>query len=136
MLAALGLVLAVPAIAATLTVQTGKWVRLFTPEVENMLGYSVRVDAASVARGGLGRSFREAEVLLTARGSYPRGSVLYLQRSVDCAGNRVVTLQWQVTGPTGAMLGGSTGTGAVSRFAWDTPDGKILKYVCTGALPR
>jgi len=134
--AALALGLAVPAGAATVAVQAGNWVRLFTRDIENVLGYAVHVDTASIAPGGLGRSFREAEVMLAAHGGYPSGSTLTLQRSVDCAGSRAMTAAWQVTGPTGRALGTSTTPGAVSRVAWESPDGKVLRYVCTGVLPR
>jgi hypothetical protein len=129
---------AVPVLAATdtLTASTGRWVRLFVPDIERAVGYSVRVDAASVTTSGTVRGFREAEVMLRAQGSYPQGTTLFLQRRVACAGSEVQTLQWRVIGPTGAVLGTSTTASAAAGFGWDTLDGKVLKYVCTGTLPR
>jgi hypothetical protein len=129
---------AAPVLAATdtLTVASGRWIRLFVPDIERTVGYSVRVDAASVVASDTVRSFREAQVMLRAQGSYPQGTTLFAQRRVACTGTQVQTLQWRVIGPTGAVLGTSTTAGAVAGFNWDTLDGKVLKYVCTGTLPR
>jgi hypothetical protein len=135
--AALALVATAPALGATAAIPTaGKWVRLFAPDVERVLGRSVRVDAASVATGGLGRTFREAEVMLNATANTPRGTTALSVRSVDCSGGRVVTTRWQVLGPTGSVLASSTGASGVTRIAWDSRDGKVLRYVCQGILPR
>lgn len=135
--AALALVLAVPAPAATTAIPiAGKWVRIFAPDVERVFGRSVNIDAASVAPGGLGRTFREGEVMLNATGGYPRGTTALSVRSVDCKGGRVVTTRWQILGPTGAVLANSTGASGVTGIAWDSRDGKVLRYVCQGILPR
>lgn len=133
-------VLAAPAAAQVLPVQvltapTGQWYQVFAPEIERVIGRSVRVDALSVAAGGLGRTFRQAEVLLWASGQYPRGTTLLSERTVDCTGGRVATTQWQVFGPTGAALGTFSGSG-VQRINWDSQDGKVLRFICQGILPR
>lgn len=127
--------LAAPALGQAVPVQTGQWVQVFAPDVERALGRSVRIDVASIVGGGLGRSFREAEVLLVANRHYPRGATILTQRSVDCARGRVVTSGWQVLGPTGLALGAGTG-GQVRKVAWDGEDGKVLKMVCQGIRPR
>jgi hypothetical protein len=115
--------------------QTGQWYQVFSPEIERTIGRRVHVDAASVAPGGLGRTFSEADVLLRANRQYPRGTVIQSQRSVDCTGGRVATLSTQVLGPTGAALG-TFADGTVHRINWDSQDGKVLKFVCQGILPR
>lgn len=125
-----------PASAQTLAATAGTWVKVFALDVERSLGRSVRVDAASVASGGLGRNFRQAEVMNRASRAYPRGTTRFSLRSVDCTGGRVVTSQWQVVGPTGAALATSAGASTVARVEWDSEDGKVLRYVCTGVLPR
>lgn len=128
---------ATPAAADTmLKVLTGKWVKVFAVDVERLLGRSIRIDAASVVSGGLGRTFREAVVILNPTPQLARGSTAFSVRSVDCSGGRVVNLQWRVIGPTGAPLGASTVAGPVTRFDWNSEDGKVLKYVCMGVLPR
>ncbi|HUD27990.1 MAG TPA: hypothetical protein VMQ93_03900 [Novosphingobium sp.] len=136
MLAATLVCAAVPAGAQVLATTAGKWVKVFALDIERSLGRSVRVDAASVVPGGLGRNFRQAEVMNRASRAYPRGTTRFSARSVDCTGGRVVTTQWQVIGPNGAALGASTGASAISRVQWDSEDGKVLRYVCTGVLPR
>lgn len=122
--------------AQVLATTAGKWVRIFVLDVERTIGRSVRVDAASVAPGGLGVNFRQAEVMNRASRAYPRGTTRFSARSVDCAGSRVVTTQWQVVGPKGTALAASPGPGAVTRVQWESEDGKALRYVCTGILPR
>lgn len=131
--------IAAPALAATadITQAAGRWYRVFAGDVERAIGRSVRVDAASVANGGLGRQFRQASVLLYAQGSYPRGTTIYALRSVNCAAGQQATHIWRAIGPTGAVLGGQTSTSPAARTVhWDTQDGKVLKFVCQGILPR
>lgn len=131
--------LAAPAAAAekdALTARSGRWVRLFAVDVERMLGYGVRVDRASIVAAGQSRRFRELTVMLDPAGTYPRGTMMFRQRSVDCARGLVATAQWQVIGPNGAAGAGSRTAGQVARIAWDTADGKVLRYVCHGVLPR
>lgn len=134
---ALGLApVAALAAGADLTAPGGRWVRLFTPNIENTLGRSIRVDAASITAGGLGRTFREADVLVNATGKYPRGTTQYSLRSVDCLGGRVRLEQWQLVGPRGVTLGSSTTPGLPQRVAWDKEDGMVVRYVCKGIVPR
>lgn len=125
-----------PVAAQTLATTAGTWVKVFALDVERTLGRSVRVDTASVVPGGLGRTFRQAEVMNRANRAYPRGTTRFALRSVDCTGGRVVTTQWQVVGPTGTALGTSVGAGSIGRINWDSEDGKVLRYVCQGILPR
>lgn len=131
---------ATPVVADTAISDTaiaaGNWVKVFSLDVERALGRSTRIDTTSVVAGGIGRTFREAQVMLNASGRYARGSTAFLARSVDCRGSRVVTTQWRVIGPTGTVLGTSTGVGTVGRVVWDSEDGKVLRYVCRGILPR
>ena len=130
---------AAPAAAATvdLTVAAGQWVQVFPSDVERTLGRSVRVDAASVAAGGLGRQFRQAVVLLRAQGAYPAGTAIYALRSVNCTAGQALTYRWSAVGPAGAVLGGQTyASPQVQTVHWDTQDGKVLKFVCQGILPR
>ncbi|WP_067734524.1 hypothetical protein [Novosphingobium naphthalenivorans] len=130
---------AAPATAATveLTVATGQWVQVFPNDVERATGRSVRVDAASVAAGGLGVQFRQAAVLLRAEGSYPYGTTIYALRSVNCAAGLQATYQWSAVGPSGAVLGTQTiASPTAQQIHWDTQDGKVLKFVCQGILPR
>jgi hypothetical protein len=127
---------ALPVGAQTLATTAGSWVKVFALDVERNLGRSVRVDTASVVPGGLGRTFRQAEVMNRASRAYPRGTTRFALRSVDCTGDRVVTSAWQVVGPTGTALGTSAGASAISRVNWDSEDGKVLRYVCQGILPR
>ena len=128
---------ATPAAAdTTLKVLTGKWVKVFAVDVERLLGRSIRIDAASVVPGGLGRTFREAVVILNPTSQLARGSTAFSVRSVDCAGGRVVTTQWRLIGPTGGQIGASTVAGQVTRFDWNSEDGKVLKYICMGVRPR
>lgn len=122
--------------AQVLATAAGKWVRIFAMDLERTIGRSVRVDAASVVRGGLGVNFREAEVMGRASGAYPRGTTRFSARSVDCTRGRVVTTQWQAIGANGRSLASSTGATAVMPVQWDSADGKVLRYVCTGILPR
>lgn len=129
------LTLAAPLAAQSVTVPTGQWYQVFAADIERAIGRSVRVDALSVAAGGLGRTFREAEVLLRASRQYPRGTTILSQRSVDCAGGRVMTTGFQVYSPTGAALATLPGT-SMRRIVWDSEDGKVLKFVCQGILPR
>jgi hypothetical protein len=131
--------ISVPASAdsVALTVQTGQWYQVFANDIERVIGRSVRVDAASVAPGGLGRQFRQAEVLLRTERGLPRGTRIYAQRSVDCRAGRQVTYRWSAVGPTSETLTGQTYTSPqISKIYWDSPDGKVLRFVCTGILPR
>ncbi|EJL33850.1 hypothetical protein [Novosphingobium sp. AP12] len=127
---------AAPAAAQTLATTAGSWVKVFALDVERTLGRSVRVDTASIVPGGLGRTFRQAEVMNRASRAYPRGTTRFALRSVDCTGGRVVTSAWQVVGPTGTALGTSAGASTVVRVNWDSEDGKVLRYICQGILPR
>lgn len=122
---------------ASLTVQAGEWIQLFTPDVERVIGRSIRVDAASVVIAGTTRSFRQAEVLLRAEGVYPRGTTIYAQRSVDCRAGYAAVVQWSAIDATGRLLaGGAPGVSAVTKVHWDSPDGKTVKFACQGILPR
>ncbi|MEE4451801.1 hypothetical protein [Novosphingobium resinovorum] len=127
---------AATAATSTLTAASGSWVRLFTRDVETALGRSVRVDAASVTAGGLGRSFRELDVLVKARGRYPAGTRQFSLRSVDCNTGRVRMEQWQLVSASGAVLDGSAVPGSIERVQWDKQDGLVLRYVCQGIVPR
>ncbi|MCJ2188877.1 hypothetical protein [Novosphingobium beihaiensis] len=131
--------IAAPATAATveLTVQAGQWVQVFANDVERATGRSVRVDTASVAAGGLGRQFRQASVLLRAQGPYPYGTTIYALRSVNCAAGQQATHQWSAVAPSGAVLGGQAyASPPVQKIHWDSQDGKVLKFICQGILPR
>lgn len=128
----LGLI-AAPALAAA----TAQWQRLFVPNVENMLGRRVYVDKLSVRSGMIGRQFQQVQVLLRAGGGYPQGTMLYADRAVDCANGRVLSYHWRIVQPNGAVLRDwSDASPAVSAVQWAGEDGLVLKYVCTGILPR
>jgi len=135
----LAALVATPAAAqtATLTLQTGQWYQVFANDIERATGRSVRVDAASVVPGGLGRQFRQATVLLRKEGAYPRGTVFYTQRSVNCQAGRKMTHHWSAVAPNGAMIGDQVFASPVLEAVhWDSQDGKVLKFVCQGILPR
>lgn len=126
--------LATPAFAAYPAAQ---WQRLFVPSVENTLGRRVYIDKASVGPGLIGRQFRQMQVLLRANAGHPQGTVLYTDRAVDCAGSRVVAYHWRIVQPNGTVLRDwSVASPTVSRVQWAGEDGLVLKYVCTGVLPR
>ncbi|KHK92418.1 hypothetical protein [Novosphingobium malaysiense] len=130
---------AAPAAAetATLTSQTGQWYQVFANDVESAIGRSVRVDSASVAVVGAGRQFRQAEVLLRDEGAYARGTTFYAQRSVNCQSGVTQVQQWSAVGPAGkAVASGALGTSPPRKVHWDSRDGKVLKFVCQGILPR
>lgn len=127
-------VLAMPVLAAETAAQ---WQRLFVPSVENTLGRSIYIDKASVGPGLIGRQFRQMQVLLRANTGYPQGTVLYTDRAVDCAGSRVLSHHWRIVQPNGTVLRDwSDASPTVSRVQWAGEDGLVLKYVCTGVLPR
>lgn len=131
--------IAAPAAAANaqLTVAAGQWVQVFANDVARTIGRTVRVDAASVAAGGLGVQFRQAATMLRAERPYPYGTTIYALRSVNCAAGLQTTHQWSAIAPTGAVLGAQTlASPAAQKIHWDTPDGKVLKFVCQGILPR
>ncbi|MCT2399251.1 hypothetical protein [Novosphingobium mangrovi (ex Huang et al. 2023)] len=135
----LAALVAVPAAAETapLTLQTGQWYRIFSPDVERAIGRSVRVDAASVGPGGLGRQFRQVGVLLRKEGTYPKGTAIYARRSVNCQGGLKLTYEWSAVTPAGVAIGGQTyATPRVEKIHWDSQDGKVLRFVCQGILPR
>lgn len=125
-----------PALPADQDPRAGSWQRIFPLDVERALGRSISVDVASVVPGGLGRTFREAELLLRDHGGYPRGTAFYHQRSVDCAGGRVATARTLAVAADGRALGAFAGEGTVGRVHWDSQDGKVLGFVCRGILPR
>ncbi|PNU03968.1 hypothetical protein A8V01_04950 [Novosphingobium guangzhouense] len=131
-----GIPVAAMAAAPVLTTTSGSWVRVFTQEVETAVGRSVRVDAASMKAGGLGRSFRELDVLTKNRGALPRGTMQFMLRSVNCATGTTRVEQWQMIGANGATLGGSATPGTAQRVRWDNEDGLVIRYVCQGILPR
>lgn len=138
-LLAIAAMIAAPAAGktATLTGQNGQWYQVFPTDVESAIGHSVRVDAASITTGGLGRQFRQANVLLRAEGSYPYGTVIYAARSVNCAASQQVTYSWSAVSPTGAVLSSQTSASPqVQTVHWDSEDGKVLRFVCNGILPR
>ncbi|MFS0848507.1 hypothetical protein AB3M93_03420 [Novosphingobium panipatense] len=127
----------VTAVAATSALNgPGNWVRLFNRDMEILIGRTIHVDAASVKAGGLGRTFREIDVLVKARGRLPRGTTQYMLRSIDCGTGRVRLEQWQLFAPDGSSLGGSTAPGAAQRVRWNKEDGMVIRYVCQGILPR
>jgi len=124
------------AATSTLTATSGNWVRVFKQEVETAVGRSVRIDTASMRAGGLGRTFRELDVLTKAQGQMPRGTMQFMLRSVNCTAGTTRVEQWQVLNPGGAPLGGSATPGATQRVRWDNEDGLVIRYVCQGILPR
>ncbi len=130
--------LPVVAMAATsdLTSRSGKWVRLFKPEVETLVGRSISVDAASIRTIGTARTFRELDVLVKDKGTLPRGTMQFMRRSVNCTAGATRVEQWRLLARNGAVLGGSTTAGAVQRVRWDNEDGIVMRYVCSGVLPR
>jgi len=126
--------LATPAVAASTAAQ---WQRLFVSQVENLMGRRVYVDKASVRTGMIGRQFRQMQVLLRPNAGYPTGTLLYTDRAVDCAGSRALAYHWRIVRPDGTVLRDwSEGSPAVSAVQWAGEDGLVLKYVCTGRLPR
>ncbi|SFF90046.1 hypothetical protein SAMN05518801_10325 [Novosphingobium sp. CF614] len=127
---------AAPAVAQTLSIQIGQWYQVFAPDIERAIGRSISVDAASVTAGGLGRQFREAQVLLRAERQYPRGTTVLQDRSVDCAGSLAATTHTRILYPTGVLAGEWATPNAVQAVHWDSQDGKVLKFVCQGILPR
>ncbi|MGO4166143.1 hypothetical protein [Novosphingobium sp. YAF33] len=137
--------LAAPALATTGGAATGgaatgvaaQWQRLFVPSVENTLGRSVYVDKASVKAGMIGRQFRQMQVLLRANAGYPQGTVLYTERAVDCTGSRALSYHWRIVRSNGTVLRDwSDASPSISGVQWAGEDGLVLKYVCTGVLPR
>jgi hypothetical protein len=126
--------LAAPAVAAS---TAAEWQRLFVPQVENLLGRRVYIDRASVRTGMIGRQFQQMQVLLRPNAGYPAGTLLYTDRAVDCAGSRALAYHWKIVRPDGVVLRDwSDANPAVSAVQWAGEDGLVLKYVCTGRLPR
>lgn len=124
------------AATSTLTSPSGNWVRLFRQDVETAVGRSVRIDTASIRAGGLGKSFRELDVLTKARGQLPRDTMQFMVRSVNCSAGTTRIEQWQLLAPSGATLSGSAIPGTIERVRWDNEDGLVIRYVCKGILPR
>ncbi|GEM_PF-1538569 len=126
--------LAGPAVAASTAAQ---WQRLFVPNVENLLGRRVYIDRASLRSGMIGRQFTQMQVLLRANAGYPKGTLLYTDRAVDCAGSRALSHHWRIVRPDGTLLRDwRDASPALSPVQWTDEDGLVLKYVCMGILPR
>ena len=114
-----------------------RWYRVFADGIERAMGRSVRVDLASIAPGGLGRQFVEADVLLRKERGHAPGTAFVIDRSVDCARGRAMTLRTRVLAPTGALLGEWTNPSPQPQAVfWDAPDGKVLRFVCRGVPAR
>ncbi len=116
--------------------QAGAWKRLFRPDVEKVIGKRIYIDSASVVAGGMGRNFRQADTLLGNTQTFAKGTTIYYRRSVDCTNARSVTYAWHAVNVRGEALGSATVPSAtVQTFGWDTPQGKVLGYVCKGIRP-
>lgn len=131
------LIAAPGAAAETLTVQTGQWYQIYSPDVERAIGRSVRIDLTSVAAGGLGVQFRQAAILLWAQDGYPYGTTIYAQRSVNCSAGYQVTYRWSAIGPNGAVLAAQAyASPQATKIQWDSQDGRVFKFVCQGVPSR
>ena len=118
-------------------IQQGVWHRVFALDIERTLGRSVLVDTASMRAGGLGRSFKQAETLLSDQGSWSRGTTIYSRRSVNCATLQSTTYSWTALAPSGAQVSsGTVPAPKVSAMQWDSAQGKVLGFVCKGIKPR
>jgi len=129
---------AMPAQAdVAVTVGGGTWQRVFTTAMEVMVGRRVAIDVSSYAAGGLGKRFRQAEVLLRNEGNVPRGSTVYSQHSVNCATGQSTIHGWTTVGPTGAVLSSQTiASPQIATLQWDSADGRVLGFVCRGIKPH
>lgn len=122
---------------SNITVSTGNWQRIFTIEMEVIVGRQVAIDVSSYTAGGLGKQYRQAETLLRNEGNVPRGSTVYSQHSVNCATGQSTTYSWTTVSPTGAVLSSQTIVNPqIAALQWDSAGGRVLGFVCRGIKPR
>jgi hypothetical protein len=117
--------------------RTGQWSAMFAPDVARAIGRQVNVDVASIAVNGTARSFRQAAVLLRDESAFARGTTIYALRTVDCQSGITRDGRWSAVAPDGSALGGSAASAqSFAQVRWDSADGKVLRFVCQGILPR
>ena len=114
----------------------GGWTQVYANDAARALGRNIFVDSSGVVITGPLRTFRESAVLLRARGSYPAGTWQHMRRKIDCVNARTQVLAISVVAPSGTILSSVATAGPVQAVHWDTPEGKVARYVCTGILPR